>query len=136
MTNASLQSKLDESQSKVQSLQQEMIKLQVISTFPALFSMTLLGEIWRARSEKWKIISSATTKVIKIYINVHLLSSPPPPHRPEADDVKAMQSQLSSLHIVMEQNTTEHERTVHQLKEEMLKIKNEKEKWIHNIHLA
>lgn len=52
MTNASLQSKLDESQSKVQSLQQEMIKLQVISTFPALFSMTLLGEIWRARSEK------------------------------------------------------------------------------------
>lgn len=66
-----------------------------------------------------------------IYQIVHLLSSPPsppPPHRPEADDVKAMQSQLSSLHIVMEQNTTEHERTVHQLKEEMLKIKNEKEK--------
>ena len=30
--------------------------------------------------------------------------------RPEADDVRAMQQQLSSLHLVMEQSTTEHEK--------------------------
>uniref|UniRef100_A0A1X7SM67 Uncharacterized protein n=1 Tax=Amphimedon queenslandica TaxID=400682 RepID=A0A1X7SM67_AMPQE len=48
--------------------------------------------------------------------------------RPEADDVKAMQSQLSSLHIVMEQNSSEHELTVHKLNEEINKLKSDKER--------
>lgn len=46
--------------------------------------------------------------------------------RPEADDVRAMQEQLSSLHLVLEQNSIEHERQVNQLEQENLVIKHEK----------
>ncbi len=33
-------------------------------------------------------------------------------YRPEADDVRAMQEQLSTLHLVMEQSSSEHEKKV------------------------
>lgn len=47
-------------------------------------------------------------------------------NRPEADDVRAMQDQLSSLHLVMEQNAVEHEKKLKQLEQENIIIKNEK----------
>ena len=37
------------------------------------------------------------------------------PCRPEADDVRAMQQQLSSLHVLLEQSTAEHESSLQQV---------------------
>ena len=36
-------------------------------------------------------------------------------HRPEADDVKALQQELSSLHIVMEKSTSEYTKQIDEL---------------------
>ncbi len=47
--------------------------------------------------------------------------------RPEADDVRAMQTQMASLHMLMEHNTTEHERETGKLKEELKVLQEEKE---------
>lgn len=38
--------------------------------------------------------------------------------RPEADDIKAMQQQLSSLHLVMEQSSGENEKQLRELGKE------------------
>ena len=39
--------------------------------------------------------------------------------RPEADDVRAMQTQMASLHLIMEQNSNEHERKVAELRQQL-----------------
>ena len=46
--------------------------------------------------------------------------------RPEADDVRAMQQQLSSLHLVMEQSSAENERQVQQLQGEKQRLQEDK----------
>ena len=47
--------------------------------------------------------------------------------RPEADDVHALQQQLNSLHLVMEQSSSEHEKQLQQVSEEKRKVEREKE---------
>ena len=39
--------------------------------------------------------------------------------RPEADDLRAMQQQLSSLHVVMEQTSSEHEQQLERLRAQL-----------------
>jgi len=46
--------------------------------------------------------------------------------RPEADDLKAMQQELSSLHLLMEQSSSEHERQVQLLSVEKQRTEDEK----------
>ena len=48
--------------------------------------------------------------------------------RPEADDVRAMQQQLSFLHILMEKNSTDHEQEMERVKEEGKVMVEEKKK--------
>ena len=48
--------------------------------------------------------------------------------RPEADDVRAMQQQLSSLHLVMEQSATEHEKQLVQITSDRDREKEERER--------
>ena len=47
--------------------------------------------------------------------------------RPEADDVHALQQQLSSLHLVMEQSSSEHDKQLLQVTEEKKQAEREKE---------
>ena len=47
-------------------------------------------------------------------------------HRPEADDLKAMQQELSSLHLLMEQSSGEHERKMQLLSVEKQRIEDDK----------
>ena len=47
--------------------------------------------------------------------------------RPEADDVHALQQQLSSLHLVMEQSSSEHDKQLLQVSEEKKQAEREKE---------
>ena len=47
-------------------------------------------------------------------------------HRPEADDLKAMQQELSSLHLLMEQSSGEHERKMQLLSIEKQRIEDDK----------
>ena len=47
--------------------------------------------------------------------------------RPEADDVNALQQQLSSLHLVMEQSSSEHDKQLLQVSEEKKQTEREKE---------
>ena len=46
--------------------------------------------------------------------------------RPEADDLKAMQQELSSLHLLMEQSSSEHDRQVQLLSVEKQRTEDEK----------
>jgi len=48
--------------------------------------------------------------------------------RPEADDVKAMQTQMASLHLVMEQSSNEHERRLAELRQQLGAGQGEREK--------
>ena len=47
--------------------------------------------------------------------------------RPEADDLRAMQTQMASLHLLMEQSTNEHERETTQLRSQLEAGQREKE---------
>ena len=49
--------------------------------------------------------------------------------RPEADDVRAMQQQLSSLHLVMEQTSTEYETQLLQMTNERDREQQERKGW-------
>lgn len=51
-----------------------------------------------------------------------------PPPRPEADDVRAMQQQLSSLHLVLEQSNSEHERELQSAQMEKTMLEEEKKR--------
>lgn len=57
----------------------------------------------------------------------HLILCPLYMCRPEADDVHALQQQLSSLHLVMEQSSSEHEKQLLQVSEEKKQLDREKE---------
>lgn len=46
-------------------------------------------------------------------------------YRPEADDVRAIQEQLSSLHLVIEQSSSEHEKQLKEIEIEKESLKNE-----------
>ena len=48
--------------------------------------------------------------------------------RPEADDLRAMQQQLSSLHLVMEQSSSEHEREMERMRASAKTLEEEKNK--------
>ena len=48
--------------------------------------------------------------------------------RPEADDVRAMQQQLSSLHLLMEQSSSEHEREVERVRADMRVMEGERDR--------
>jgi flagellar motility protein MotE (MotC chaperone) len=48
--------------------------------------------------------------------------------RPEADDVAAMQQQMSSLHLVMEQTSSEHEREVERVQADLRAVEGERER--------
>ena len=48
--------------------------------------------------------------------------------RPEADDLRAMQQELSSLHLVLEQSGAQHERQVEALAAEKRTVEEEKQR--------
>ena len=48
--------------------------------------------------------------------------------RPEADDVRAMQQQLSSLHLVMEQTSSEHELETEKVRGELRGVELERDR--------
>ncbi len=51
-------------------------------------------------------------------------------YRPEADDVKAMQQQLSSLHVVMEQSSNESDKQQETIRHEKQIIEHDKLRYI------
>lgn len=51
-------------------------------------------------------------------------------YRPEADDVKALQQELSSLHVVMEKSTTEYTKQIDEMTKAKALIEEERMRFI------
>ena len=127
---ASFQSRLDESQSKVEGLQTQIISLQVWEcgygnvgmVWECSFS-TVLGCIPPVCVGSRFVDPQGQLKDQELRnerLSVKLQQ------RPEADDLKAMQQELSSLHLILEQSASEHEKQLKALSADKLKAEQEK----------
>ena len=56
--------------------------------------------------------------------------------RPEADDVRAMQQQMSSLHILMEQTSSEHERELGKVQADLRAVEGERDRLREDLEAA
>ena len=61
--------------------------------------------------------------LIHLHVSTYTLTC----FRPEVDDAHALQQQLSSLHLVMEQSSSEHDKQLLQLTKEKKLVEMEKE---------
>ena len=124
MTIASLQSRLDESTSRCDGLQTEVIKIT-----SKLKDQEIRNERLSAKLQQRYNIIQYMDACVSIqcslqYMDVSIY------YRPEADDVRALQQQLSSLHIVIEQSATEHEKQLYQISSERDRERGEKERLV------